>query len=134
MNNSFTVKKRRRACHSAPFLVFIAASVAISVLFLRSSDATPHIESNKRTGVTLSKVLFTNPSDEPTTTGQRSLIEAQQLRLEQREESNRHAVQKFKEAAELFRTVNDWQAVANALRLAGEVSQILSESDQAFTF
>ena len=134
MNNCFTVKKRRRASRSAPFLVLVAASVAISILVLRSSDATASGESHKKTGATRSPVLFINPSDETTTTGQRSLIEAQQLRLEQREESNRHAVQKFKEAAELFRTVNDWQAVANALRLAGEVSQILSDSDQAFTF
>src|SRR6266852_4711413 len=114
MNNCFTVKKRRRASRSAPFLVLVAASVATSILVLRSSDAMASSGSHKETGATPTPVLFINPSDEPHTTGQGSLIAAQQLRLEQREESNRHAVQKFKEAAELFRAVDDWEAVANA--------------------
>src|SRR4030081_1394971 len=109
MNNCFTAKKRR-ASRSALFLVLVAASVAISILVLRSSDATASSESHKKTGATPTPVLFINPSDELNTTSQRSLIRAKQLRLKQREESNRHAVQKFKEAAEFFRAVNDWQA------------------------
>ncbi len=132
MNNCSTLEKRRRPSRSAPFLVFVAASVAITLPGLSSSHATASNESNQQARAR--PVIFNNPADEFTSTAQKILTEAQELRLEQREEPNRRAVRKFKQAAELFRTVNDWQAMADALRNAGEVSQIVSESDQAFTF
>lgn len=133
MNNRITAQERLRASRSAPILVLLAAVLATSPLTLQSSDSAASIESNNANS-TLSLVVLANRASGATLGTEHILVEAQKLRSEQRAESNRQAVGKFTEAAEFFRTINNWQDAAMALRSAGEISQILSETDRAFAF
>jgi CHAT domain-containing protein/Tfp pilus assembly protein PilF len=133
MKTSITATERRRAKCSGPLVVFAAASLAISLSVFQSSDAASSIESTEQFGRGL-RISLTYQGDKSATYARICLVEAEKLRREQREESNQSAVRKFKEAADIFRTVKDWQAIATALRSAGEISQILSESEQAFSF
>jgi CHAT domain-containing protein/Tfp pilus assembly protein PilF len=61
------------------------------------------------------------------------VAEATRLQSLQIAESSKQALEKFKAAADLSRTVGDWQGVAYAMRNAGEISQLLSNPNEAFS-
>ena len=59
------------------------------------------------------------------------LTEADKLRSEQREDSNRKAVEKYREAADLWITSKNPQQAVVPLRKAGEILQLLGETASA---
>ncbi len=62
-----------------------------------------------------------------------SFAEAERLRAQQQELSNRCAIEKYEEAAESWRAARQFEKAASALRNAGEVSQSLGETQHALS-
>jgi CHAT domain-containing protein/tetratricopeptide (TPR) repeat protein len=63
--------------------------------------------------------------------GQNAFAEAERLRAEQREALNQRAIEKYKEAAELWHRDNQLEKAAQALRNAGEVYLVLGQTEDA---
>src|SRR5215467_6343400 len=57
--------------------------------------------------------------------------EAEQLRSEQREEANRKAIEKYREAAATFQNSRDLKRATFSFRNAGEILQLLGNSAEA---
>jgi CHAT domain-containing protein/uncharacterized protein HemY len=62
-----------------------------------------------------------------------SFDQANKLRTEQRETSNLKAIEKYREAAKLFRTSGDSERSAIALRNAGEILELLGNTSEALS-
>jgi CHAT domain-containing protein len=62
-----------------------------------------------------------------------SFAEAENLRAQQQELSNRRAIEKYEEAAESWRAARQFEKAASALRNAGEVSQSLGDTEHALS-
>ena len=101
--------------HSGPDLVSPAQTDAESTHFRSKSTEAELVRRRKEIQGSAQKVFE----------------EGQALRLQQREESNKAALQKYQDAAELWRTLQEWPGVAKALRNAGEVYQFLGDTERA---
>jgi len=62
-----------------------------------------------------------------------SFAEAENLRQEQRAESNARAIEKYKDAAAVWRATGQLEKAASAFRNAGELSQVLGDTKSALS-
>jgi CHAT domain-containing protein len=63
-----------------------------------------------------------------------AFVEADRLRKEQTRETNLQAIAKYKEAAEIWRSRNQFENAAKAFRNAGQVSEVLGDTQNAITY
>lgn len=113
---------------------FFGACLAfyLGAITLVAIPSTPTLARRKPEKVRLNKVAeFNGPNGNAERDASTVFQEAEKLRTEQREVTNQEAVNKYREAAELFRSVDDLEHETRALRSAGEVLQVLGNTRSA---
>jgi CHAT domain-containing protein len=113
-------------------LVGVVLIVSLSVKI--SQSASPSLSPQAKTDSSARSA--SEPAPRTTTQGsdvtaEVNLAEAERLRAEQKEQSNRLAISKYQQAADLWRSAGQPEKAASALRITGELSQILGDTHHA---
>jgi CHAT domain-containing protein/tetratricopeptide (TPR) repeat protein len=122
---------RRPFFFSAVFLFFVTIVTLPPSYFLGRANHQ-FTRAHHEQAAVLNKKALTTAGDGPTAdAAAQTFAEAEKLRSEQREESSRKAVQKYLDAANLWKTTKDPKQAIDALRKAGEILQLLGETASA---
>ena len=82
----------------------------------------------------IEKLTAANPANNAPLAVENIFSEAQKLRSEQREESSRRAIEKYKEAAGQWLAANELQRTVGAYRNIGEVYQVIGDTEKALIY
>jgi CHAT domain-containing protein len=114
--------------------------ISFSVIVNRSATYEVLVNANGKTTrsayfkIRINETRPAIPSDETRLAAEGALAAANRLRSEQRSEASQAAIGRYKEAAELWQTVSELSSAASALRNAGELYQLFSDSDSALAY
>jgi len=111
-------------------LVAVLALFSVGVLSLSNNSCKPNAAS-PQTNQTQSEGAAKPAKAATRLAAENVFAEAQRLQSEQNAESNVRAIDKYREAAELWRSATNFQQSSVALRKAGEILQLLGNTSAA---